>query len=230
MPLVLDHPHLTDTLRYRVLARKVLPQGDVKMAVPVIALVQAGDRDQAALEKRIRDALEAMVAAKWVFSRIAREADATGYERVRLVATARVGAAENWNLAARARAASREGLQVGTPKVDYSLSRERVDAAYEELRLEILKRAEAHAADISKAGARQWRVGDIAYGVSDPDSFGGRVSPKGAYRDEEEVLFSALEADDGDGEAMAGAERISLAAAVTLKAAVTGFARETPQS
>ncbi len=102
MPLVLDHPHLTDTLRYRVLARKVLPQGDVKMAVPVIALVQAGDRDQAALEKRIREALESVVAAKWGFSHIVREADATGYERVRLVAMARVGAAENWNLVSRA--------------------------------------------------------------------------------------------------------------------------------
>ena len=220
MPLVLDHPHLTDTLRYRVLARKVLPQGDVKMAVPVIALVQAGDRDQAALEKRIREALESVVAAKWGFSHIVREADATGYERVRLVAMARVGAAENWNLAARARAASREGLQVGTPKVDYTLSREKVDAAFEELRLEILKRAEAHAADLSRAGGRTWRVGDIAYGVTDPDSFGGRVSPKGAYRDETEAIFAEMDAEEGDGEAMAGAERISLVAAVTLKAAV----------
>lgn len=220
MPLVLDHPHLTDTLRYRVLARKVLPQGDVKMAVPVVALVQADDRDQAALERRIREALEAVVAAKWGLARIVREADATGYERVRLVATARVGAAENWNLAARARAASREGLQIGTPKVDYALSREKVDAAYEALRLEILKRAEAHAAELSGAGGRAWRVGDIAFGVSDPDSFGGRVSPKGAYRDETEAIFAEMDADEGDGEAMAGAERISLVAAVTLKAAV----------
>ena len=38
------------------------------------------------------------------------------------------------------------------------LWREKVDAAFEDLRLEILKRAEAHAADLSRAGTRQWRV------------------------------------------------------------------------
>lgn len=107
-----------------------------------------------------------------------------------------------------------------------------MDAAYEALRLEILKRAEAHAAELSGAGGRAWRVGDIAfgaghdaYGDSDPDSFRRRVSPKGAYRDETEAIFAEMDAEEGDREAVAGAERISLMAAVTLKAAVASDAQ-----
>jgi len=218
MSLVLDQPHLIDTLRYRIQARKTLPQEDLRLAVRVTALVHAGERDQAALEGRIREALAAFVAAAWSFSRIERDADAAGYERVGLVASARVRAAENWNLTERARLASREGLQIGAHKVDYSLSRERVDTAFDELRLEILRRAEAQARTLSEGSGRTWRVGDIAFGAIDAGEHGQRVSAKGAYRDQDEVLFAALDDSEGEGEAMAGAERISLVAAVTLKA------------
>lgn len=214
MTSVLQLPEPSDTLRYRIQAQKALPQDDVRVTVPITALVPTRDHDQAGLQVRIREALSAFIAAEWVFSRIERGGEAVGYERVQLSASARVKSAENYDLAERARRASREGLTLGAPRVDHSLSSEKVDEVVRALRLHILQRIQAHIEEFDQATGRAWRLGDVAFGLEDLDERAAVRTSKGAYRDIEDVL-GAL--DEG-GPALAGAERIKLVATVTLRA------------
>lgn len=88
MTAILQLPEAADTLRYRIQVQKALPHDDVRVTVPVTALVHTKDHDQAALQRLIREALDAFISADWVFSRIERGGDAVGYERVQLTATA----------------------------------------------------------------------------------------------------------------------------------------------
>ncbi len=216
MDVVLDQPHLIDTLRYRVMAQRTLAQEDVRVTAQVVALVRPTERDPAALDRRIRQALGAFIDADWSFSRIERHPEA-GYERVALAVAARVKAAENYDLAERARKASLEGLTISEPRADYALSRERIDAVFDELRLEILRRVADQAQAISNATGRAWRMGDIAFGA-EAGTLGRAMTAKGAYRDEGDALFAALEEPEAD-RPVAGAERITLLAAVVLKSA-----------
>lgn len=133
-----------------------------------------------------------------------------------LNAGARVPASENYDLANRARLASRDGLALARPVVSYALSRARVDAIVGELMAEVLAKVGAQSLSFSETTGRAWRIGDVEFGVTDISSDSSR-SGKGAYRVEEvgELLASL---DDGpDGAVMAGSERVWIVAEVTLK-------------
>ncbi len=216
MELVIDQPHLIDTLRFRLQAARSLPQEDIRLVVNITALVQSADHDQASLEKRIRDALARLVKTDWTFTRIERAADAAGYERVMLRAGARVPASENWNLPDRARIASRDGIAIGTPEVSYALSTDKVDGAVEALRLDLLKLATEQAAKMSEASGRHWRVGDVEFGAAGLVQDNRRRTGKGAFSDTEETLEMLALQDTPSG--VTGGERITLVANVTLKA------------
>ncbi len=219
MDLVIDQPHLIDTLRYRVVAYKTLVHEDVRVTVQVIALERIAARDPASFERSIREALNAFIPAEWTFSRLERKGEA-GYERVSGQAYARVRAAENFDLAERARLASREGLTLNFPSVDYALSRERIDAVFDDLRLEILGRVAAQASAISQATGRPWRRRDVAFG-SEAGALGRAATVKGAYRDHDGLAFSQM-LEEGEPEperVLTGAERITLVASVLLKSA-----------
>ena len=217
MEVVIDQPHLVDTLRFRLQTARALPQEDIRLVVGITALVKAGDNDGAALERRIREALARLVATDWTFTRIERYPDAAGYERVTLRAGSRVPAAENWNLPERARKASADGIAIGAPEVSYALSVNRVDEAVEGLRLDLLRKATEQAERMSEASGRRWRVGDIEFGVAGIVQENARRTGKGAYTDENESLELLALLDTPTG--ITGGERISLAAQVTLKAA-----------
>lgn len=209
----------TDTLRYRIRVQKSMPQEDLRITVKVTALVPTAEQGWPELHRRVRDALKEFIDNDWSFSHIARTTDASGYERVELRAFARVPIAENYNLVERARGASREGMVLSSPTADYSLSRSRVDEAMEELRLEAILRADRQAATISERSGRRWRVGDIAFGVTDWSEQSGRTTSKGGYRSPEDDRFEDG-FDEEDVLGLAPAERISLIASVTLKSSV----------
>ena len=221
MTILIDQPHLVDTLRFRIQAQKTIAQEDVRVDVVVHALVRTGDRDRGALERRIREALAAFVPTDWTLARIERAADAAGYERVRLTASARVPVAENFALTERAREASREGLTLAEPKVSYAVSSGRLGEVLAELRLQAMRDAQEQAVRFSEISGRAWRIGDIAFGVEDVGSY-RRPTGKGAYRDFDGLAMYAQpsddDADDEEHDGMAGAERIYLIATVTLKA------------
>lgn len=218
MELVIDQPHLIDTLRFRLQAARALSQQDIRLTASVTVLVPASQNDPVSLERRIREALANVVKTDWTFTRIERGTEAAGYERIQLRASARVPASENWNLAERVRAASRDGIAVGTPEVSYALSSDKVGSAVDALRLDLLKMATEHAEKMSTASGRHWRVGDIEFGAAGLVKDSGRRTGKGAFVDDDESLEMLALQDTPAG--VTGGERITLVAQVVLKCSV----------
>ena len=216
MEFAADQPHLVDTLRFHLQASRALPQDDIRITVSVEALVPSAEADRAAVEGRIGAALQRFVQGAWTYTRIEREQDTAGYERITLQASTRVPAAENWNLDQRARAASGNGVALASPEVSYALPTERVDAVVGDLRLDLLKSAMAQAAKFSEASGRSWRVGDIEFGTAGFSR--ARRTSKGAYSDE----GSSIELAANPGAVLSG-ERITLLAAVMLKASAARY-------
>jgi len=216
MTTIVELPDHADTLRYRIQVQRALPQDDIRITVPVTALVHTRDNDPAALQQSIRAALNVFVPAEWMFSRIERGGDAVGYERIQLSATTRVKSGENYDLAERARRSSREGLTLGLPRVDYALSPDKIDEVVGALRTDILRRVGTHIDHFGKETGRTWRIGDIAFGFDDVAEYGTARTGKGAYRDIDNLPSSPDEQGPTGG--LAGAERIKLVASVTLRA------------
>jgi hypothetical protein len=202
-----------DLLRYRVFSQKTLPQDDVRISVSVSALISTREADSSVIYEQIRSALHDFIATEWTLSRIERQGDAVGYERVQLHADARVAPKENYNLGERARAASREGLALTDPEVDYSLPASRVSQAVQLLREEALREVQEHIARFTEVTGRKWRLGDIEFGVEGPGTMANVRSLKGAYRSE----IPALLGRDDDGSPYTGAERVILVTYVVLK-------------
>ena len=194
MNLVLDHPHLVDSLRFRLEASRSAPQAEVRITVNVVALVSSAESAQKAFDSHLAAVLKDFIDAPWSYSHVVRENEATGFERVKLRAATRVPHAENWNLAERARKASREGLSVQVADVSYALSREQLRGIVGELRLELLGQAMAEASRMSQASQRSWRVGDIEFGVADFMNERGEYTGKGARRDPDGIgeMFAML--------------------------------------
>jgi|GEM_PF-986209 len=215
MHITADPALLSDTLRYRLQARRTLQQDEVRISVNVKVLIQTRDNDQATLDRRIHDALGAFMSTRWLLSRIERGGDAAGYERVQLVAITRVKATENYNLAERARLASHEGLSLENPRVDYGLSIDEVDRLVTEMRYDIIRQVNEQIAGFNRETGREWRLGDIEFGIEQLADRARRTG-KGAYRDTDDLL-GRLDPEYDEG-SLSGSERITLTAAVTLRA------------
>jgi len=212
--IVLDNQHLIDTLHYRVQVQKTLPQKDVRVRVGITALVNTKDQDQQSLLTHIRERLADFIPAEWVLFKIERNADAVGYERVTLNASARIPHTQNFNLTERARQASRDGLALTEPEIDYALPAAEIAAVLHELRAEALAEIAKQITDYNYVTDRHWRIGDIEFGIpNEVEEFVRRTS-KGAYRAQPEAYV--CEGDESGG--LTAAERIVLIASVALKA------------
>jgi hypothetical protein len=208
-----------DTLRYRLVAQKILSQEDVRVVTEITALVSTANSDQGRLERRIRQALNNFIASDWVFSTVHRLGEAVGFERVSLRAWARVPHGEIYNLEERARRASAEGLSLGKPELDYSLPSARVNEIVQTLRRESIEAVKRHCEEFAQQTGRAWRIGDIEFGVT-----GSRAqrTGKGAYRSTSDdadlmLLNTAFESDEEE-TGITGSERIALITSVTLRA------------
>ena len=114
MEIVLDHPHLVDSLRFRIEATRSTKQAEVRITVAVVALVSAAERDPKALDSRVLAALKELIAVPWSFSHVVREADAAGFERIKLRAAARVSPSGKLELGrARAQGEPRRPIDCG---------------------------------------------------------------------------------------------------------------------
>lgn len=208
-----------DTLRYRVQVEKTLAQEDVRVSVDVTTLATTREASPAELEARIRAALAEFLPVEWVFSRVARQADALGYERLTLRASGRAPAQDCYGLEERARQASRQGLSIERPRVDDSLPNARMTEILHGLRLETLRQVQAQLREIQESTGREWGIGDIEFGIETGPEYerylnlsSGRYSGKGAYRGS-----GREELDDDETHALVGAERVQLVSAVTLR-------------
>ena len=128
-----------DSLRYRIIAQRTLSQETVSVTINVTLLVSANQTNQASLQRLVRDALTHFIPkSEWVFSTLYRDANAVvGYEQVSITASARIPSSQNHNLRERTRLASREGLTLSQPNVNYSLPVSQVNRVVHELRGEI---------------------------------------------------------------------------------------------
>lgn len=201
-----------DSLNYRLVAHRTLPQDTVKVTVSVTMLVGANQTDQASLQVRIRDALTRFIPdCNWVFSVLERDTHAVaGYERLNLQAAARIPSGQNYNLFRRAQLASYEGLSISNPQVNYDLPAQVVDRVVAGLRMEILQQVQNEAREYGYATGRNWRIGFINFGM-DEDY---HVTVKGASRSPDSEDLEVDDCVDG----LSGAQQIGLAAEVCLRA------------
>lgn len=199
---------VVDTLRLRVTAARTVKRTTISVAVEVIALVSAQDRDQTGLESRVRAALNQFIDAKWRTATTERSRDESGFERVKLLALARVAREENVNLTERARLASSEGLAIQNPSVDYKVETTVLVAETEKLHGDIIRQAQARMIEFNELTGRIWRIGNIQFGVFDRGE--GELSSKMARR--ETARYGSDESD-----VMLTSERISMIAEVELR-------------
>jgi hypothetical protein len=214
MSITIDNQHFADTLHYRVQMQKTLPQNDVRVRVGITALVNTKDQDQQSLLAHIRERLADFIPAEWALFKIERNADAAGYERVTLKASARIPHTQNYNLTERARLASRDGLALTEPETDYALPAAEVAEVLHELRTEALAEIANQIKDYNHVTGRHWRIGDIKFGIPDEVEEFVRRTSKGAYRAQPEAYLEDADATGG----LTAAERIVLIASVTLRA------------
>src|ERR1700676_5631876 len=70
-----------DTLRYKVLVTKAVPQDTVRISVDVAALARPDEPTDEVMAGRIRPALERFIRGDWMLSGLERNVDAIGFER-----------------------------------------------------------------------------------------------------------------------------------------------------
>jgi hypothetical protein len=204
-------PH-HDTLRYKVYVSKAVPRGDVTIAVSIQLLVSAKENTPEQIDARVSAALQEFIPAAWEFVGNNRASFTPGYEKIVVQAIAKVPADENRNLQERARRSAREGLEFGDITVKRTLPQDQVNQIVKELWFDTVRRVNEHIAEFNKQSGRNWRIGDIQFGVPASGQRENQRSVKGAYREDiDDVLGDLVESG------LSGAEKISLTADVTLR-------------
>lgn len=151
-----------DYMSFQLRADKVVVSDTVKLTVLINALVTP-EKTESALRTEIKQALAKFVEADWQFNGIERSVDDSGFERVSLRATARVNERENYNLDGRAKAVSRQGLQLSSVSVDATVPIPMLEEAEKELRLAILKKANEELEAINGVMGGGYRVAQVNY-------------------------------------------------------------------
>jgi hypothetical protein len=206
------HQKSDDTLRYKVSVSKAVAQDTVRVISTITVLVNPQETTEKVLGERVQGVLNDFINGDWVISDLDRRADAAGYERITMKASARVSFAENFNLSDRARTANREGISISDTEVNRSASPEKVKLVVKELWFKIIEYINGQIPQFNALTGREWRIGDVEYGQ--PDRGGEQRYSKGSTRSEVDQFFS--ESDDPS--VKQGGERISLVANVTLRA------------
>lgn len=201
-----------DTLRYKVSVSKAVAQDTVRVITTITILANPQETTEKLLSERVNPVLNDFIDGDWVISELDRRADAAGYERVTMKASARVPFAENFNLTDRARAANREGISISETEVNRSASPEKVKLVVKELWFKIIEYINEQILQFNTLTGRQWRIGDVDYGV--PDRGNEQRYTKGSTRNEVDQFFSEID----DPSVKQGGERISLSASVILRA------------
>jgi hypothetical protein len=200
-----------DTLNYKVYVAKAVPRGDVAITVNVRLIASTQDNEVERINARLREALQDFISADWKFVGNTREGLTPGFEKILVQAIAKVPAEENRNLEERARKAGREGLELGEIAVKRALPQDQVNQIVKELWFDAVRKTREHIVEFNEASGRQWRLGDIVFGVPGSGQQ-PRQFAKGGYReDATESLADLVESG------LSGADKISLIAEVTLK-------------
>lgn len=203
-----------DTLRYKVYVSKAVPRGDVTISTSINLLVSAKENTPEQINARLAEALKDFIPGTWDIVGSNRSSFTPGFEKIVVDAIAKVPAEQNRNLQERARKAAREGLEFGEITVKRSLPQDQVNQIVKDLWFDAVLRVEDHIQEFNKRSSRTWRIGDIVFGVPGNGQRESQRFSKGGYREDvDDVLGDLVESG------LAGAEKISLIADVTLKSA-----------
>jgi len=200
-----------DCLRYRIVRKRTVHCDSIRVSINVEMLVSTAIQDSARVRGDIAAALSHFIKdAQWTLSTLRRDTGSVvGYEQVRVSAIATTPARENYNLHNRAHQASRQGLVLSNPIVDYSLPHHLVDEAVRVLRIETLKAIQSNISEYNIVTGRSWRLGEIEFGGN--AAYGSTT--KGAQR--------AMDYDDltdfSHKGAIGGSECVSLVTQVCLR-------------
>lgn len=209
---------IQDTINFQLRADTVVVSDTVKVIVYINALVTA-DTTESALRLDIKRALASFLDTSWQINGIERASDDSGYEKVSMRATARVNESENYNLENRAKAVSRQGLQLGSVEVDSTVPAPMLEAAEKKLRAEILTKAKEEAAELAEITGRAYRVGQVNF-----QNQGDPMMRKAAVASTSNMAygsgFNGGGAGDGGEESLANAQKVSLAANIVLSVIV----------
>lgn len=206
--VTIDQASQVDTMSFRLVFDRTVTPEDVKVSVHVTVLVDKDDDNNSRLGESVREAMGRFLQADWTLSNLKRDVDATGFERMTLIAHTRVPIHENHHLHERAQIASRPGLMLSHPTVSYALATRKVRQIVEVLRDDALVDIGRQVLSVSEITGRAWRIGHLEFGEDPRDDY--RLSTKGARRDQAE--------DDHSDYQLTGAERVTLSVNVTLKA------------
>lgn len=203
-----------DALRYKVYVSRAVPRADITISVVITLLVPSSENTPEQINQRVNAALNDFISGDWQFVGTSRSAVTPGYEKVAINAVAKVPADDYRNLQERARKAARDGLEFGQVNVKRALPEEQVNQVVTELWFETVALVDGHIAEFAKRSNRHWRIGEIVFGVPASGKRHSEQLGKGAYREDlDEVLGKLIESG------LAGAEKISLIADVTLRSA-----------
>ena len=196
-----------DSLEYKVSVSKAVPRGDARLSASVRLLVGSQDNSAELIEKRTLVALEKFVPVNWEIQGQKRNEVSPGYELVVVKVVARISEKQRHNLDERARGIACEGLEITDIQVSAHMPQELARNVIKDLWFEIVERVNEHIVEFNRVSGRQWRIGDIVYGV-----------PSG---DRDAQIYSLIKGgqiekpDDLTG--LCYADNISLTAQVTLK-------------
>lgn len=196
------------TLVFRIESVRTIEHTDARLSVCVVALV-ASDDARLSIEPRVLACLNRFIPTAWVLSPPLPVGNDVGYERINLIAQARVPMSELHGLERRLVQASEEGIELSSPDIDFSTSSQRFGEVLQAMRVDLYRQAERWAEDFRANTDAAWQVVHLRFGETDNSRVPGRTG-KGAVRSQ--VL------DPDGGGAAVSAERISLFAEVTLGA------------
>jgi hypothetical protein len=203
-------PMLDDTMSFTLRASKVVINKTVKITVQIVAL-SPDDSAESQLRADIKAALAAFIPdADWQISGIQRNTDDSGYERVNLIATARVDEKENYNLESRAKKVSKTGLQLISVDADTTVPQADLEAAERELRAAILADALAEAKTVSEATGLGYRIKKIDY------QNGGDPAMRKMVASTSNITAYGSGFGGDDEEGLSNAQKVTLSAQIQL--------------
>lgn len=212
---------IQDFLNFNLRADTVVVSDTVKVSVTVNT-ISSDDKSEDSLRSEIKAALVRLIpSADWKFSNVFRAEDASGYERVTLTATARVSEKENFKLDDRAKRASVQGLTLTSVSVDSTVPAHMLEKAERELRLEILKKAQAELKDVTEATSRNYRINNIQY-HNQGDPYARKMAMATSNYTSNGPMGGGGgvgSADDDDG-SLSNAQKVSMTATVTFAVAL----------
>ena len=205
-----------DTIEFRIISEKTVINDTVKIIANVTAMVNALS-NEATLRASIREMMNAFIGdASWQFGGLSRIADESGYEKVTLVASARVPETENYALDKRRQEASRpdQGLAINRVTPDISSPSSLIEETERWLRADIVRKAREDCDLMSKAMARTCRIKSISYRSTEVPNY-ANVRASATLSAIKQSYGSTFSDADGD-DTLANAQKLTMTADIIL--------------